>query len=402
MKKILFAGAYGIDSYGDDASMLALTKAIKSKNKEINFKVIARHHHEQKYNQYGIKSIEGLEYEDKISSQGKWLKGFNPEDSGKPIYKLFKEIESADLLIVGAGNFLVDYSIDILKGPVPIFLILTLMAKMAGTQIFWFGISVGPLNTRLGKKMSFLSGILGDKLTVRDHDSQRILKDLGIFKDVIVLPDPVLGLKRDTKSDTKRPNSFLEAHSQAKKVICVSLRALPSGARLSNEDFFNILAKTFDKLIQEYNYNLLFIPQCVYEKGEFLADDRNVNSAVISKIHNSQSCFQITEKLSVYDQIDLYSNATASICTRLHGSVFSIMKGIPTIGLNYNKKVKEFYEWCNLPDFALDLESLEPNKIIVSLNIAIEQRNKFRLLKKRIEGEGEDIIDKYATLALGS
>ena len=66
-------------------------------------------------------------------------------------------------MIVGAGNFLVDYSIDILKGPVPIFLILSLMAKMAGTQIFWFGISVGPLNTRLGKKMSFLSGILVDK-----------------------------------------------------------------------------------------------------------------------------------------------------------------------------------------------------------------------------------------------
>ena len=38
---------------------------------------------------------------------------------------------------------------------------------------------------------------------------------------------------------------------------------------MSNEDFFSILAKTFDKLIQEHNYNLLFVPQCVYEKGEF-------------------------------------------------------------------------------------------------------------------------------------
>ena len=377
--------------------MIALKKIIELGEEPASFKVISRHYHEQNYKEYGIKSIRGIEYDNKEISAGKWLYGFNVNDPKDKLYRLYKEIETADVLILGAGNFLVDYTIDLVKGPIPMFFILSCMAKMANTKIFWFGISVGPINTLLGEKMSYMSALLADKITVRDKDSKLILKNMGVKNPITVLPDPVLGLKLTNTANM--PKEYDMAHSISKRVICISLRALPPNKIISNKDFMNKISVCCDFLIEKLNCVLLFIPHCTYEKGDFNSDDRNINTLVVSKMLHQTKVFLIRETLTISQQINLYKNAFGSVCTRLHASVFSIMQGIPSIGLNYNKKVHQFYEWCELDEFLIEITNVNSENIFKKFSIASRQKGKFEKMAEKINLKGDKIIKKYANIA---
>ncbi len=95
--------------------MLVLVDLLREKLGDVDAVVVARHAGEDQYSRYGIRSVNGLEYETKEQSIGKWFRGFNPDDDETDLCQLYSEIASSDLLVLGAGNFLVDYTIDLLK-----------------------------------------------------------------------------------------------------------------------------------------------------------------------------------------------------------------------------------------------------------------------------------------------
>ena len=108
--------------------------------------------------------------------------------------------------------------------------------------------------------------------------------------------------------------------------------------------------------------------------------------------------FLIKETLSVSQQINLYKNAFGSVCTRLHASVFSIMQGIPSIGLNYNKKVHQFYEWCELREFLIEISNVDAENIFRKFSKALRQKRKFEKVAEKINSKGDKIIKKYANI----
>ena len=124
-RKICFAGAYGIRSQGDDAALVVLIEELRHRIGSFEGVVIARHASEDHYSRYGLRSVQNMEYDSKAESEGKWFRGFNPSDEKEDLCMLQNELATSDLLVLGAGNFLIDYSIDLLKGPIPYLLLLT-------------------------------------------------------------------------------------------------------------------------------------------------------------------------------------------------------------------------------------------------------------------------------------
>jgi len=186
MVKVIFAGAYGIHSQGDDAALITLVEGLRQRIGAFDGVVIARHYREDAYAPWELRSIQNLEYEHKSESVGKWFHGFNHGDDRSHLQQLQDEIATSDLLILGAGNFLVDKTIDLLRGPIPYFFVLTLMAKMAKTPVMWFGISIGPFRTDYGRNLSRLAADLADVITVRDTQSSIELQQLGYDGPVLI------------------------------------------------------------------------------------------------------------------------------------------------------------------------------------------------------------------------
>jgi colanic acid/amylovoran biosynthesis protein len=117
--KVSFAGAYGIRSQGDDAALLALVEGLRRRIEHFDGVAIARHAQENPYATYGLRSVQNIEYEHKSESIGKWFHGFNYGDDRDHLKLLQEEIGSSNLLVLGAGNWMVDVTIELLRGPIP-------------------------------------------------------------------------------------------------------------------------------------------------------------------------------------------------------------------------------------------------------------------------------------------
>lgn len=398
----MFDGAYGIRSFGDDAPLIVLVELLRQRLGEIDGVVVNRHVHDYDYSDYGLRSISGLEYQTKEQALGKWFRGFNPDDEREDLCQLYHEIEASDLLVLGAGNFLVDYTIDILKGSIPRFLVMSLMAEMTGTPIFWFGMSVGPLSTKIGRDMSRQAARMAAVITVRDEKSMVELDHLGVKKESILMPDAALGLKLPDKGHGMKFLAYRNAHSSGEPVIAISVRSMPSGAGLSSNEYIKLMAETCNCLVKKYSCNVIFIPQCPYEFGSYAEDDRNIAAEIIKCSDKKTKLFSVEEQMNADDCLSLYEGAIGAVCTRLHGNVFSIRHGVPTVGLNYNPKVLEFYKWLGCEEYALELEDINEAKIVDALDDAFKRRDIFTKSAEIIMSDSIPVLGKYADYAIAA
>lgn len=348
MREVLFAGGYGLRSQGDDAGLVVLARGLAKVCPGFRGGVICRHAEEDLYAGYGLRSIQNFEYDSKADSLGKWFRGFNYDDDRTDLRRLQKEIEDSDLLVLGAGNAFVDVPIGLLHGLVPYFAVLTLMAKMVGTPVMWYGISVGPLRTEYGRNLTRLSAELAAVVSVRDERSIKELRELGWDGAATALPDPVLGLLPSDGSGPPHPAKE-QAHQRGGPVIAVSVRSLRDSPSLSFSAYLTTLAEVCDCLAQSWHASLLFIPQCTYSHGDPLEDDREVAAEVVRRMAHGEAAFVVADQPTIEETTALYAGSAAALCTRLHGNVSAAIEGVPPVAMDYNPKVASFMNWLGCP-----------------------------------------------------
>lgn len=397
--KVIFAGAYGIRSQGDDAALVVMYNRLRELYPKLSGAVVCRHSDENLYASYGLRSLPNFEYKTKTESIDRWFRGFNYYDDRTDLCRLRKEIAESDLLILGAGNALVDYSIDLLRGPIPYFVILTLMAKMAGTPVMWFGISVGPLRTDYGRDLTRLAARLADVITLRDERSIDELRELGLKGEVTLLPDPVLGLEPVGVSDQKHHQGIAESGARGGPVVAVSVRNLPDSPELSFSHYLDTMAAVCDRLAVEKKATLRFIPQCTYAHGNPLEDDRQVAMEVVRRMKSPGNAIVIHDQLSIRETQGLYADATIALCTRLHGNVYAAIEGVPMVAFSYNPKVASFMQWLGCNEYVVTPASLKVDFMMELLNQAFEEQDRLADHIKRRTYEGHCQIEKYVTLA---
>ena len=395
MRKVSFAGAYGIHSQGDDAALIAMVEGLRQRIGTFDGVVIARHCQEDAYAPWGLRSAQNFEYEHKSESIGKWFHGFNYGDDRSHLQQLQDEIATSDLLILGAGNFLVDKTIDLLRGPIPYFFVLTLMAKAAKTPVMWFGISVGPFRTNYGRNLSRLAAGLADVITVRDTQSSIELQQMGYDGPVLQLPDPVLGLRPPPPDIANSIASWRKAHQGHRPVIAVSLRDSILETRRYTESMVNVC----DTLVSNYGANLLFIPHCTYQYGNANEDDRNVATQIVEQMQHPENAVVVNEDLTVEQCLSLYSGAELAICVRLHGNVYSAIQAVPSVAVGYNPKVAGFMNWLGRDDMLVPLSEFSAQMVMEKAELAMANRSRISsdILARVATGRNE--VEEYADTA---
>ena len=390
--RIVFAGAYGIRSQGDDAAMLVLWNALRNRYPDLQGGVVCRHASEKLYEPYGLESLPNFEYDRKEDSLGKWFRGFNYADDRSDLKRLYGYIEQSDLLVLGAGNALVDYTIGLLRGPIPYFVLLSLMAKMARVPVMWFGISVGPIRTEYGRSLTRLAASLADLVTVRDEQSLTLFRELNCEGSPLRLPDPVLGLR------SKSPGVSLQVPGGSSRVA-VSVRALPDSSGLSHQSYVLGMAKVCDRLVEQWGLDIIFVPQCTYTHGAVLEDDRAVAMDVVKNMTHPQRATVVDRHLSVEETCDLYNGALAAICTRLHGCVSATLAGVPTLAVSYNPKVMEFMRWLGKEEFVVSLEVFSETRLFEKFQQLWSRRESFVRETELRVAAGQVEVAQYAELA---
>jgi polysaccharide pyruvyl transferase WcaK-like protein len=366
-RKIVFAGGYTIWSAGDDAPMAFLSSRLRERFPgECEFVVIARHPNPVFDEFFGVRTIRGFEYDSKALSSGKWMRGLNFSDDRMELKAIADEIASADLLVLGAGNFITELSLDILRGHFAQFAVLTLLADLAQTPVMLFGLSANKLLHPWSQRAAAWMLRRASAVTFRERLALDNLRASGVkLPHHEILPDAALGAPSAPQARAHEILAGEGIRLDNKEVLAVSVRDL--SWMQTHTSYQETLIGVVNAWTARPDRAALFIPQCTYHVEDPRTDDRYTAEQLRpGLVHVGRCCF-VRGQYQSPDIACLYHEAHVTLATRLHGSVFSAKAGTPVVGLSYEDKVAGFFGQLGRPEWALSLQT-DPTNILSLLD----------------------------------
>ncbi|MGE5421789.1 MAG: polysaccharide pyruvyl transferase CsaB [Ignavibacteriales bacterium] len=346
--RVVLSGYYGFDNAGDEALLAAISGSLRTFSDSIEITVLSG-------NPARTTALHGVRAISRV----------NP-------FMLLKEFKQADLLISGGGSLLQDVT-----GPlsIPYYLGIAALAKLMGTPVVFYAQGIGPVNRRIGQRLIKLIADRVDLITLRDEDSAKCLKELGVKRvSIIVTADPVFSM-RAAPDNEARGRKYLEDLGLGKEdsIIGVSLRPW-------NQFNDHHMAEFLDSLA-DMGHQILLLPL------QFPEDLRQVKK--IQSLMN-KSAFIADKPMTSADLIGLISHLQLLVGMRLHSLIFAACAGIPFEGIAYDPKVESLLSLFEKRPiisgsiFNVDLAATAVSQTIKQgLQIAEDVREKAAGLKER-------------------
>lgn len=301
MKKVFIFGYYGFKNIGDEAILAAIVKTLRDIDVSID--------------------ISALSYNVKYTEEMHSIRGISRNN----MKEIIETIKSCDIVISGGGSLLQDVTSN---RSIIYYLGLIYIAKLYKKQVMFFSNGFGPVKKQWNKYLVRKIVNKVDKIILRDLDSRKAMKSIGIKGNIDVTTDATYILKGISK---ERLDNILinENIKRDKPLIGISVRPWNFG-----RDFIKIMAR-FADYVTERGYNVVFIPMQVTKDAELskkIRDSMKNQSYIIEKEYRPE------ELLSIVGEVD------ALVGMRLHSLIFASIKGIPMIGIEYDPKIKSFLE----------------------------------------------------------
>lgn len=344
MSKIVISGYYGFGNAGDEAMLAAILEAILKVIPEAKITVISG-------NPASTKAKYGVDAVPRLSS-----------------FKLLKAIAECDLFISGGGSLLQDVTS---KRSLYYYLAIISMAKLLNKPVMLYAQGIGPLQS--AKARHYVGKVLNkvDLITVRDEHSKTELELMGVDKTPIeVTADAVLSMHPVDLTIGKRLLEDFNLQG-TKPLVGVSVRTWKD-----HTQYRKILAEALDKVIENLNANVFFIPMQYPDdanEAKCIAALMSKKSIILDKAYNT------TELLSLSGLTDVM------LGIRLHSLIFTALMERPIIGISYDPKIDNFMKMMgkntigDLNNLSVDLVY---NEIKSTLDGKTDEEKSIRLIRK--------------------
>ena len=217
-------------------------------------------------------------------------------------------------------------------------------------------------------------------ITVRDQGSfaqyQRFRPDMHLTTD-IVFAMRVPPLRKESR------DLLQTARRHGRKLLGVTIHHIYYRHFFSREEYVMIMAEGLQKCVKEFDLNLLMIPM---EDGMHQGGDRKIIAEILKRSGIEQERIGIpATELSSADTAALIAGMDYFIGTKTHSVAYGLKAGIPTIGIAYQEKTREFMQLFDQADYALDFKDLVPEKLLETFSQLVKNRETVSaVLKKKI------------------
>lgn len=364
-KKILIWGYYGANNFGDDLIFNVLFENLQSLKDEYEF-------------WYSVKSPENSY--SKIDA--KPIQFFNLKSSFKPlnfilnIIQLLSTILKMDAVIIGGGTQF--FEIDGRKN-ISILLknIACKLCKIRGKAFINAGVGVGNVTTKRGMKNISQLFNKASYSFVRDQNSYDRLIELGVKPHKVTLG-------KDLSYYSKKVLDFIPRNrNNESKSIGINVLDYYNYIEKStkkNQDFRKELTSFLSHLENEgYTIHLFAL-----QKGsggrdfEFM---KEISTGIKHTFHYYED--DINEFMNMVGKMDI------NIGMRYHLAVISLQFGIPTIGINYQPKVRREFKLFNIEEFVLEMDDILKGNTLDMFNYITANKS---ITQTKIQGELNKII----------
>lgn len=300
MKTVVISGYYGFENLGDEALLMSMITALKTRRPELNIIVLSAKPDKTK-RLYGVEAVY------------RW----------DPL-AVASALKRADLLLSGGGSLLQDVTGRL---TIPYYLGIVWAAKLMGKKAMFYAQGIGPVNGWIGRNLVRFIANKVDFITLRDNASASLLEEIGVCKPPIeITADPVFGVSAGS--------NHYDSNTGTKNQVGIFVREWKE-----IEGYKKAVAGTADHLIRQ-GQQVFFIPM------QYPEDVRPIHE-IIAMMENEPV---VVEKEFTFPQlIDVIKEFGLVIGMRLHALIIAALCNVPMVGLSYDPKVSDFMESIGQP-----------------------------------------------------
>lgn len=359
LKKILiYGGWFGSKNVGDEAILLGILKNLKALMPEATFTVFSGDpNFTEKF--FHVTAI----------------------NANNIFTKVFLAYQKADLFVVSGGTPFYDYD-HLLR-----FYRIGL-AKALGKPIIFYGVSIKEIKSRIGKLTTRFLVNIADVLTVREPGSEKILRNLGITREVILTADPTIMLEPAPPEHVAKIYT-LEGVKLDSTTIGIAPRYFSTDYKyvyhdaVSQQDIYKyitVMAQVADHFIDK-GYKVIFIPFHSIPPD----DDKKIIAKIVSLMRRRDNVFIIKGTYTPSELIGMIGKLRLVIGTRLHSLIFSTLMYVPIVAISYERKIKDFMELIGQNAFVCELENLQTKALVHKVEMALSSEKITSELRDKIQ-----------------
>lgn len=344
--KILLSGYYGFDNAGDDAVLFAIVQALREKIPEVDITVLSQQP-EKTAEQFHVNAVD------------RWSK------SG-----ILKAVKKCDVLISGGGSLLQDVTS---KNGILYYLGIIKLAQMLRKKVVVYAQGIGPIREARNRTMTAKILNKVQAITVRDFESRAELMQMGVYQEIFVGVDPVLGITAD-QVDGEAGKGLLEQaapeYSAEKQTLVVSVRNWQNSDR-----YFQTVARSCDVMAKE-GWQVVFLPF-------HYPEDAEAGRTVALQMENEP--IVLTENYTPQQTMAILKNADLILGMRLHSLIMGATLLKPMVALSYDPKVESFMQLLRQREcFAVD--SVDAEQLVTAMKNIMKRTDKQRqTLEQHVE-----------------
>lgn len=289
MKKIVISGYYGFDNLGDEAILAGIISLFQNSKEEINLTVLSASP-EKTAELYDVNTV-----------------------SRNSLINILNVLAEADLFISGGGSLLQDITGNF---SIAYYLGLAWLAKIQGSKTIYYAQGAGPINKKWNQRLTSFSLNRFDLLGVRDRESKKFLKNIGVQKEIKLSVDPVFALYDPLLNKKQKIKGKLE--------IGISVRPW-------SVDYIKSLASALNCFSRNKNVKYIIFPM---HQGRDEKISQKLNNILESESEVRQLAVDPRTAVKSFSNLDLF------VGVRLHSLIFALLNQIPLLALSYDPKIE--------------------------------------------------------------
>lgn len=271
-------------------------------------------------------------------------------------------LRGIDLLVVSGGGQLDDFWGGNWGQPWTL-LVWVLLARLSGVRVVYFAVGVDKIQWRLSRRLFAWGVRLAHACSVREAEALRVLRDIGVQRNVGRCPDAVFAWAPElpSVSGAASPRPFVVLSPISRKTWSHEEDA-------AHERYFQMLVE-LGKLFAARGLEIRIV--CSQSSMDLMDAERLLTTlkkeGIVHVAHVSAP--------RPVDFVVQVNGAQAVVASRLHGVILSMLAKAPVLAVAHLNKVREAVTGTVLEPFCFDLQAFDIQDVKNAADRMLDQSN---------------------------
>jgi len=298
---VVISGYYGYNNSGDDIILQSIVQNLQAHRENLSLTVLSLNPKETRA-QFGVNAIHRFNF-----------------------FSVYRVLRKTGLLITGGGNLIQD---ETSTKSLIYYLFVINTARRLGAKNMFYAKGIGPVYRPINVNRARRALNQVDLITLREPESLEALSQIGVRgPEVHVTADAAFALP-----PVSDDNETLAKLGINKPFFAINLRSWQHNPPGLEEQ----VAAFADHVVETYGYQAVFVPMRVDQDADI--------SYRIMALMKQQSIFIEPAPQDFNQARAIMGAADFALAMRLHALIYAMGKGVPSIGLVYSPKIRQFME----------------------------------------------------------